>query len=119
LGKADSLLVVAKASAGRLAHRPAKLSQRYARDENDESKNQDDENNQGEIKRENQFAEIKEHAQTLRADGVRHGRAHTGWREHHDVIGEFEHNLRKTLHPPDDWLPFFPNRRHRQGQKAH
>ena len=100
-----------KGERGRLAHGAHELSQRHARDRDHAPENQQDENDQGQIKRQNQAGQIKKHAQPLGPDGVRHGCADAKGRKHHHVIGELKHDLRKALHRAHDWPPFFADRR--------
>src|SRR5260370_16382312 len=52
---------------------------------------------------------MDQHAWSLRANRVRHRRAHTDWRKHHHVVCELEHDLRKTVHRAHDRFPFFAN----------
>src|SRR5436309_1997449 len=61
--------------------------------------------------------QVHKYAEALRADRVRHRRADAKRREHHDVVGEFEHDLREALHRANDWLSFFADRRDRHGEK--
>ena len=92
---------------GWLAHGADELPERHADEKNDEPKNQDDENDQPQVERENEIPEINQHSETLRPDGMRHRCADADRREHHDVVGEFEHHLRKALHRAHDRLSFF------------
>ena len=89
-----------------LAYRPDELPQRHPDDQNDKPENQDNENEECQVKRQNKIAQIYEHAETLGADRVSHRRADAKGREHHHIVGELEHDLRKTLHRANDWLSF-------------
>ena len=73
-----------------------------------------DENDQRDVKREDQIAEVHQHARALRADGMSHRRADPERREHHNVIGELEHDLRKTFHRADHRPSFFADGRYGQ-----
>ena len=66
------------------------------------AENEDDENDEGEIQGEDQVSEIDENAEALGGDGVGHGRADADGGEHHDVVGELEHDLGETFHRADD-----------------
>ena len=46
-----------------------------------------------------------------------HGCTHADRREHHHVVGEFKHDLRKTLHGTNHWLSLFTHSRHGHGEE--
>src|SRR5438045_6757217 len=57
---------------------------------------------EGEVQGQDQVPEIDENAEALGGDGVGHGGADAYGGEHHDVVGELEHDLGETFHRADD-----------------
>src|SRR5205823_13836910 len=94
-----------------------KLPNRRPDYHHDESENEYDENDQSEVVAEYKVSQTNEHARTLRADGMRHGRTDTNGRKFHDVVRQLEHHLRETFHSAQERFSFFANRRHRHREK--
>ena len=65
-----------------------------------------------------QLAEREQDAEALRADGGRHRRKDAHWREHHDVVGEAEHDLRGALEHIQHRLALGADRRHRNTEEG-